>query len=499
MNINSLPAPLLRRILSSLPLATILRLHHVCSRWAAVQRSILASVTELTILLGNSEWHGMGKKFYYLQIPHLEELLEAPPVPATDPLTFIKNRNTKFELRFEWLDRFFAELIARQLPNITTLIISVESLPSPAKIIGERSSNVKVHLTSSLAILFSRWSTKLTKLTFIASEFYYRPSVYYDLMPRLLGAINRCTALQHLSLETASGYESGRTRPSSLGDFAVLGWLETLHFTASELEREAVEGALKYGAGNARLKSINFSHYKKELFENLLNEENLTESNRQVLSKFRQFGFLDLTEVGAENWRPFLSTFTGLQRLSINVERGGFSQLKEMFRYLGEKGDSLLYLYLDFGHCKREREECQLEARNNNNHYRSQFPAAATTPITSVRILQVNTESWEGCEELHFLPWAALFPNLEVLNFTYDGLCSVCYPKKEKEDEENAEKVAKMLPSLKVTIDNHLTSNLESKKGRKLEQLLIPWAGCSKLRVVHFVSVYDLNDWCVGA
>ncbi|KAH9387810.1 hypothetical protein TYRP_009007 [Tyrophagus putrescentiae] len=544
MNINSLPAPLLRRILSSLPLATILRLHHVCSVWAAVQRSILASVTELTILLGNSEGHDLGKKFYHFRIPHLEEL-ENPTVLTADPLTFIKNRNTKFELRFDWLDRFFAELIARQLPNVTSLLIS------------------------------------LTRLTFIASPFFYLPSVYYELMPRLIGAINLCRALKHLSLETASGYESGRTRPSSLGDFAVLGWLETLTFDAGELGREAVEGALKYGAGNAHLQAISFSHYRAEVFEGLMNEENLTEENRQVLSKFRQFGFFDLKEVGTENWRPFLSTFTGLQRLGISVEKDGFSQLEEVLRYLGEKnGDSqLLYLNLDLWNFRREdgAVECFEEARNRDRRKENADPAAApitsvrilrlntanwqggealhflpwaallpslevlnftfdglcsvcypkeneeeekekvakmlpslkvtidghlttaaTTPITSVKILQVNTESWEGCEELHFLPWAALFPNLEVLNFTYDGLCSVCYPKKEKEDE-NAEKVAKMIPSLKVTIDNHLTSNLESKKGRKLEQFLLPWAGCSKLRVVHFVSVYDLNDWCVGA
>ena len=493
MNINSLPSPLLQRILSSLPLATLLRLHHVCSAWAGLQRSILASVTELTILLGNSEGHDMGKKFYHFHIPHLEEL-ESPTVPATDsPLSYIKNRNKKFELCFEWLDRFFAEQIARQLPNVTSLLISVHSLRSPTKVVGERSLNQKDHFIDSLAILFSGWSAQLTRLTFIASAFYYLPSVYYELMPRLISSINLCKALKHLSLETASGYESGRTRPSSLGDFAVLGWLETLTFDAGELGREAVEGALKYGAGNAHLQAISFSYYKKELFENLINEENLTEESRKVLSKFRQFGFLDLKEVGTKNWRQFLSTFTGLQRLRISVEKDGFSQLEEMLWYLGEKnGDSLLYLDLVNWNFRREdgAVECFEEARNRDRR-KGNYLAAATTPITSVRILRVNSDNWKGGEVLHFLPWAALFPNLEVLNFTYDSLCSVCYPK----NDEDEEKVAKMLPSLKVTIDTHWTSNFESEKGRKLRQILFLWAGCLKLRVVHFSSAVDRNDW----
>ncbi len=309
-------------------------------------------------------------------------------------------------------------------------------------------------------------------------------------MPRLIGAINLCRALKHLSLETASGYEPGRTRPSSLGDFAVLGWLETLTFDAGELGREAVEGALKYGAGNAHLQAISFSHYRAEVFEGLMNEENLTEEKRKVFSKIRQFGSFDLKEVGTEDWRPFLSTFTGLQRLGISVKKDGFSPLEEVLKYLGENCDShLLYLNLDLWNFRREdgAVECFEEARNRDRRKENDDPAPPPPIVTSVRILRLDTANWQGGEALHFLPWAALFPNLEVLNFTYDRLCSVCYPREnDEEEEEKEEKVAKMLPSLKVTIDGHLTSNLESEKGRKLRQLLLPWAGCSKLRVVHF-------------
>ena len=352
---SSLPDLLLRdQILARLPLGAILRLHQVCRRWAKLQKEHLATVTTLTILVGEDDaQHTFGR--FTFAIPYIEELAERPQF-LTDHLVN-HNRN---RLVFHWLDVHSARIIAHHLPNVTSLTLSLQMVP-PVLFRGVRAWGHRTDLTQSLAVLFSRWAPFLRALKYYTcfrydDDEHFTESIH-EHVRFVLGAINSCHRLKHLTFELnnpvylVKSFGKSKNHNDKLLrtiDLPVFGWLEDLYFNCWSFSGEALKNLLRYGLKNARLTSINFSDFFQPSFSTFLRKKRF----RSLTKRFHQLAYYNLNLSSSE--ADLIGRhFTAIRRLNVSLQSA--LEFSQMIAFMGWM-EGLLYvdLYIYFDHEEEE-------------------------------------------------------------------------------------------------------------------------------------------------
>ncbi|KAH9397519.1 hypothetical protein TYRP_003838 [Tyrophagus putrescentiae] len=422
--ISALPDVLLKRILTSLPLADLLRLGTVSQRWRRLQTSVCKKVTVLTILVGDDALKEIeGSVFRIAHAELLRPKKEEGGHPNEGSPSFSTSSSSsphhisphgRHVLSFDWLDE--ASCPSAECRNFFTR--------------GEKSWRQNSFALDPVVTLISALSSQLVTLQ-LYSYFLYsctttRGCSIEQPLKRLFSALNRCTALQHLTLENTGtvffyDLESASRRPPL--ELPILSTLEELYFHFADYSAEICRNLERYALGNARLSSLNLASVGNvDLERPFFRSHRRNYRYRTLFSAIQQLPSFQVIDA-EEDLRLLTEQLRSIVKLTVNV-----FTLTEFYATIKElaKLQKLLFLELCFhinpdeelsGDWREKEEEEKGFASESEN---------STPSLDSVRILQIYA-TLHCHDDLHCIHWERLFPNVEILEFD-DGkmICERC-------------------------------------------------------------------------
>ena len=330
-------------------------------------------------------------------------------------------------LSFDWLDKASVALIISKLPSLKRLQVSLGRVPQLLHQ-GEKSWRRTSFALDPVVTLISALSSQLVTLQ-LYSYFLYSTTTRCSIeqpLKRLFSALNRCTALQHLTLENTGtvffyDLESASRRPPL--ELPILSTLEELYFHFADYSAEICRNLERYALGNARLSSLNLASVGNvDLERPFFRSHRRNYRYRTLFSAIQQLPSFQVIDA-EEDLRLLTEQLRSIVKLTVNV-----FTLTEFYATIKElaKLQKLLFLELCFhinpdeelsGDWREKEEEEKGFASESEN---------STPSLDSVRILQIYA-TLHCHDDLHCIHWERLFPNVEILEFD-DGkmICERC-------------------------------------------------------------------------